>query len=98
MRGGSRRKGAMTDVHETRIAERLDAGLDDALRDELVTMTRELVEIPSPTGEEAAMAAYVLERFRSLGLAVELQEVEPGRSNVVAPWAGRGNGPSLLFN
>lgn len=88
----------MTDVPETSTAERLDAGLDDALREELVTMTRELVEIPSPTGEEAAIAAYVLERFRGLGLAAELQEVEPGRSNVVARWAGRDNGPSLLFN
>jgi acetylornithine deacetylase/succinyl-diaminopimelate desuccinylase-like protein len=88
----------MTDVLGTSPADRLDAGLDDTLREELVMMTRELVDIPSPTGEEAAIAAYVADRFRGLGLSAELQEVEPGRSNVVARWPGRGEGPSLLFN
>jgi acetylornithine deacetylase/succinyl-diaminopimelate desuccinylase-like protein len=76
----------------------LDASLDDELRDELVAMTREMVDIASPTGEEGQLAAYVLERFRGLGLAAELQEVEPGRSNMIARWTGSGDGPSLLFN
>jgi acetylornithine deacetylase len=76
----------------------LQATLDDALRDELVAMTRELVDIPSPTGEEGPLATYVLERFRDLGLSAELQEVEPGRNNVIARWSGVGDGPSLLFN
>lgn len=80
------------------VGRAIDAGLDDALREELVEMTRALVEIPSPTGEEGALAGYVAERFAELGLATELQEVEPGRNNVVARWAGTGNGPSLLFN
>jgi acetylornithine deacetylase/succinyl-diaminopimelate desuccinylase-like protein len=88
----------MTKILDRELEEALDAALDGALRDELVTMTRELVDIPSPTGEEGAIAQYVLARFRDLGLAAELQEVEPGRSNVVARWAGAGDGPSLLFN
>jgi acetylornithine deacetylase len=88
----------MTDIEDPAIGGALDEALDDALREELVTMTRELVDIQSPTGEEGAIAQYVLERFRGLGLAAELQEVEPGRSNVVARWSGAGDGPSLLFN
>jgi acetylornithine deacetylase/succinyl-diaminopimelate desuccinylase-like protein len=76
----------------------IDAGLDDALRDEIVAMTREMVDISSPTGEEGQLAAYALDRFRGLGLAAELQEVEPGRSNMIARWTGSGDGPSLLFN
>jgi acetylornithine deacetylase len=88
----------MTDIEDPAIGGALDEALDDALREELVTMTRELVDIQSPTGEEGAIAQYVLERFRGLGLAAELQEVEPGRSNVVARWSGTGDGPSLLFN
>jgi acetylornithine deacetylase len=78
--------------------ETLDRGLDAALRDDLVAMTREMVDIPSPTGEEGALAAYVRDRFAGIGLEAELQEVEPGRNNVVARWRGRGTGPSLLFN
>lgn len=85
-------------VLDPALGEALDAGLDAALTAELVEMTRELVEIPSPTGEEGAIAGYVAERFRGLGLATELQEVEPGRDNVVARWPGAADGPSLLFN
>jgi acetylornithine deacetylase/succinyl-diaminopimelate desuccinylase-like protein len=88
----------MTEVLDPQIGPALDAALDDALRDELVAMTRELVDIPSPTGEEGAIAEYVLSRFGDLGLTAELQEVEPGRSNVIARWPGTGDGPSLLFN
>ena len=88
----------MMDIGDPAIGAVLDEALDDALREELVTMTRELVDIPSPTGEEGAIAQYVLERFRGLGLTADLQEVEPGRSNVVARWSGADDGPSLLFN
>jgi acetylornithine deacetylase len=88
----------MTDALGTSGLAALDAGLDDALRDELVQMTCEMVDIASPTGEEGPLAEYLLERFRGLGLAAELQEVEPGRNNVVARWTGSGEGPSLLFN
>lgn len=82
-------------------AEEIGSALDaavDALRDELVDITSELVDISSPTGEEAAIAEYAAERFGALGLTVERQEVEPGRSNVIAVWRGTGSGQSLLFN
>lgn len=84
----------MTDA----LGPRIDAGLDDALRSELVELTCDLVNIPSATGEEGPIAAYLLERLRGLGLAAELQEVEPGRHNVIARWPGSGDGPSLLLN
>lgn len=83
---------------EAAIGRALDAALDTRLQDELVTMTCELVDIASPTGEEQVLAEYVHERFRGIGLACELQEVEPGRSNVVGRWTGSGDGSSLLFN
>jgi len=76
----------------------IDAALDDTLRHEIVGMTTDLVNIASPTGEEAAIGEYVARRFADLGLAVELQEVEPGRNNVIARWRGSGGGRSLLFN
>ena len=66
-------------------------------REELVCMTREILEIPSPTGEEAAAAEYIAAKFRGLGLEVHLQEVEPHRSNVICTWKGSGGGKSLMF-
>jgi acetylornithine deacetylase len=76
------------------IGESLGAELER----EIVEMTCDLVNIASPTGEEGAMADYVARRFGELGLAVERQEVEAGRNNVVATWRGSGGGPSLLFS
>jgi len=67
-------------------------------RDELSKMLLEMVDIPSPTGSEEALARYVGGRFAELGMAVKYQEMEPGRPNVVATLKGTGGGPSLMFN
>ncbi|HEX2154078.1 MAG TPA: M20/M25/M40 family metallo-hydrolase [Acidimicrobiia bacterium] len=63
----------------------------------LVAMTCDLVDIPSETGSEAAVAEYVGGRFAEIGLAVEYQEVEPERRNVLARWKGAAPGPRLMF-
>lgn len=76
---------------------RFKSATTDELRDELVEMTADLVNISSPTGEEGEIGDYLAHRLRDLGMEVELQEVEPGRNNVVARLRGRGRGRSLLF-
>jgi acetylornithine deacetylase/succinyl-diaminopimelate desuccinylase-like protein len=76
----------------------LDNALDAALKKSIVEITCALVDIPSPTGEEQAIAQYVAALYRELGMEVEMQEVEPGRHNVVARLRGRGTGRSLMFN
>lgn len=63
----------------------------------LVRMTCELVDIPSETGSEGAVAQYVATRFGELGLDVEFQEVEQDRWNVLARWKGTAPGPRLMF-
>ncbi len=62
-----------------------------------VKMTRELIETPSATGYEGAIAEYVAEKFRSLGMRVEMQEVEEGRNNVVARWRSGTHGKRLML-
>lgn len=69
-----------------------------------VGLTRLLVGIDSrnpslvPGGPgEGAVARALSAVLADWGISVELQEVEDGRPNVVAH-AGRGRGPSLLFN
>jgi acetylornithine deacetylase len=64
----------------------------------LVDTARALVDTPSPTGSEEAVARVVRARCEELGLVTVLQEVEPGRPNVLATLAGSGGGPTLMFN
>ena len=66
--------------------------------DEIVTMARDVINIPSPTGEELQMAQYMQQALQQLGLTVTWQEVEEGRANVVGRWGGSGGGKNLMFN
>ena len=79
-----------------------DAGrLRDAIEtmgDEIVATLQDLVRLPSITGEEKEVGAYVAAFCRDMGLPVEVVEAEPGRPNVIATWDGGNAGPSLLFN
>ena len=47
---------------------------------------------------EAAVAAYVARWVEDLGVEVELDEIEPGRLNVLLTLRGTGGGPSLCLN
>jgi acetylornithine deacetylase len=66
--------------------------------DEVVAMACDVVNIPSPTGEELQMAQYMHDALQKLGLQVTWQEVEEGRANVVGRWTGSGGGKNLMFN
>jgi acetylornithine deacetylase len=64
----------------------------------LVETACNLVDISSPTGSEQAVAEQVRDVCDEMGLAVSLQEVEAGRSNVLATLVGGGGGRTLMFN
>jgi acetylornithine deacetylase len=66
--------------------------------DEIVAMSRDVINIPSPTGEELQMAQYMQNALQQLGLHVTWQEVEEQRANVVGRWIGTGGGRNLMFN
>ncbi len=67
-------------------------------QDRLVRWAIDAVSIPSFTGSEEAMAEFVRETLTDIGLAVQWQQVEDGRANVLGTWAGSGGGPALMFN
>src|SRR5829696_5798306 len=50
----------------------------------LVALTRELIDIPSLTGEEGAVGSFLAEYLEALGYRVERQQVAPERFNVLA--------------
>jgi acetylornithine deacetylase/succinyl-diaminopimelate desuccinylase-like protein len=80
---------------DAQIVERI---LAEVKKDEIVAMSCDVINIPSPTGEELQMAEYMRDVLERLGLNVTWQEVEEGRANVVGRWTGGGGGKNLMFN
>jgi len=79
-------------------AKLVDRILAEVREEEIVAMSCDVINIPSPTGEEFAMAEYMRGVLQRLGVAVTWQEVEEGRANVVGRWIGVGGGKNLMFN
>jgi acetylornithine deacetylase len=86
------------EAHDSMKDDLAKAILAQIREDEIVAMCRDVVNIPSPTGEELEMGRYMRKALEEMGLAVSWQEVEEGRANVVGLWEGTGNGKSLMFN
>lgn len=64
----------------------------------LTTLVRNLVDIPSTTGEEWDCANFLAEHMRAIGLEVKFQEISDRRANAIGMLKGQGNGPTLMFN
>jgi acetylornithine deacetylase/succinyl-diaminopimelate desuccinylase-like protein len=76
-------------------AQKVVAQID---RDELARLGADLTSIPSPTGQEQAIAEFILRWFETNGIKAVRQEVEVGRPNAVGILKGDGTGLSLGFN
>ncbi len=74
-----------------RIASAVDGG-------RLVDFAEAAISVPSFTGDEQAMAELMAETLTEMGLAVQWQQVEDGRANVLGTYAGSGGGQTLMFN
>jgi acetylornithine deacetylase len=72
--------------------------------DQLVSLAREMIRIPSPNFGEGAVADFLAERMRKLGMDVQMMTVEhpteKGKATRQAlGWLrGSGGGPTLMFN
>jgi succinyl-diaminopimelate desuccinylase len=73
--------------------------MDQALVDETVTLTQELIRIRSenPGGTEEGMADRVEDYFKKMGLDVERDHVVEGRQNVIAELNTNLDAPTLVF-
>jgi acetylornithine deacetylase/succinyl-diaminopimelate desuccinylase-like protein len=63
----------------------------------LAARAYELVRIPSPTGESAAVAERYAEMLDAVGLEVSVDRHYAGGPNVVGRWRGMESGPTLAF-
>jgi succinyl-diaminopimelate desuccinylase len=77
--------------------------LNEIEREELVSLTQELVRISSvyqpeqSDGNEARVARFVADYLERAGFGVKAEEVAPGRPNVWTVWEGTRPGKTLLF-
>ena len=74
----------------------LDRVDDQAALDFLCALVR--YKSYSGTPGESALARFLVDRMRDLGLAADLQAVEGDRFNAIGRWTGAGGGNSLMFN
>ncbi|MFC1545066.1 M20 family metallopeptidase [Gemmatimonadota bacterium] len=65
--------------------------------EELLSLAREMIRIPSVTGNESAVSAFASNWLSDAGLEVEKLEVEEGRPNLIAT-TGSGTGPLYVMN
>ncbi len=80
------------------IREYVQRAVDQIDRDRLVKLVMDLVDIPSPTGEEAEMARAVHEELGSAGFDAVLQPIGDERYNAIGRLQGAGGGRSVMFN
>ena len=67
-------------------------------REELAQLTKDLVDIPSPTGSEKAIGEFILSWYSRHGIKALRQEINPERVNAVGILDGRSDGVSLTIN
>jgi acetylornithine deacetylase len=75
-----------------------EAILAHIVPDEVVSLTKDIVRIPSYTADETEVARFLHGYFEKQGFESELQEVDPGRFQTIARLRGTGGGKSLMLN
>lgn len=66
--------------------------------DEVISLTKDIVRIPSYTADETEVARFLHGFFQRQGFESQLQEVDPGRFQTIARLPGSGGGRSLMLN
>lgn len=75
-------------------AEQIDRVISDQV---LTDILSGLVDIASPTGEEALLADHIVRRLKSFGITAETQEIDDRQANAVGKLSGNDNGKSLML-
>jgi acetylornithine deacetylase/succinyl-diaminopimelate desuccinylase-like protein len=75
----------------------LDAAWSGIDEDVLRRLAADMTSIPSPTGEERALAEFLAGRLRQAGLDARYQPIDERQGNAVGRLQGAGDGPDLLL-
>ena len=85
----------MADAAPAELRAKVLDRIDD---EEVVRLASDLIRIPSFTTEETPCAEWLASYLDEQGLAVTLQEIEPGRKQTIARLRGTGGGRSIMLN
>jgi acetylornithine deacetylase/succinyl-diaminopimelate desuccinylase-like protein len=75
-----------------------DKILKGIARAECAELTKQLCDIPSPTGSEREIGEFILDWYSRHGIKSVRQEIDPNRINAVGVIEGRAGGVSLQIN
>jgi len=77
---------------------RLNAHIDALISDESLTHTlSDMVNIASPTGEEASLAAHLCAKLESYDIEAQIQKISASQSNAFGKIDGRAGGKTLML-
>ncbi|HEY7555489.1 MAG TPA: M20/M25/M40 family metallo-hydrolase [Candidatus Binatia bacterium] len=76
----------------------LETVLTQINEERLINLARNLVDIPSTTGEERECAEFLVNYMREVGLKASRQDITETRANAIGILKGSGEGPVLMFN
>lgn len=76
--------------------ELVERACDQIDPERLAELCLEMTAIPSPTGEELAVADHLAKRLRSAGVEGEVQRLDDRQANAIGRLRGSGAGPELL--
>lgn len=76
----------------------LESALTAVDHDRTIELATRCCSIPSPPGEEAALAEFIADVLDRPGIDVHIEDVVAGRPNVVARVPGAGTAPPLVLN
>ncbi|MEE9324453.1 MAG: M20/M25/M40 family metallo-hydrolase [Dehalococcoidia bacterium] len=75
------------------------SSLANAINEErLLDTLREMVRVPSPSGQEGEIGEFIGEKCRRWGLDARVKPVGDGRVNTIVRLPGEEPGPTFLFN
>ena len=71
----------------------------DENQEKAIQFLQKILQIPSVTGDEKEVAAYIKKWFEeNLELPVKVYAREPDRPNLVVDWVGNQDGKRFVFN
>jgi acetylornithine deacetylase/succinyl-diaminopimelate desuccinylase-like protein len=77
----------------------LERALATVSAEELIDLTARMVDVPSPTGEERALAEFVVDYLRRAGLEAAYQPMDDEQGNAIGRYRGEAtDGASLLIH
>jgi acetylornithine deacetylase/succinyl-diaminopimelate desuccinylase-like protein len=80
------------------MADSIDSAIANVNEESAVKLVRNLVDIPSNTGDERDCAEFLVGHMKKIGLEARLQEITETRANAIGIIRGTGEGPTLMFN